>query len=145
MLLFSLTVTPFLPQALACAQAQLDALSKSCSTISSTLNSSKASTSALLDRTDALTRDLEASHRKGAILDTFLDQYQLTPQEVAVLQADAVDEAFFAALQRVHSVHGNCRALLRTHHQRAGLEMMDSMASYQEAAYERLCRCAAVC
>lgn len=49
---------------------------------------------------------------------------------------------FFAALARVRQIHENCRALLRTHHQRAGLELMDLMATYQETAYERLCRCA---
>lgn len=40
----------------------------------------------------------------------------------------------------MRSIHDNCRALLRTHHQRAGLELMDLMANYQETAYERLCR-----
>ena len=49
---------------------------------------------------------------------------------------------FFSALSRVRQIHDNCRALLRTHHQRAGLELMDMMATYQETAYERLCRCA---
>jgi len=62
---------------------------------------------------------------------------------VAALQSEDVGPAFFAALSRVRHIHDNCRALLRTHHQRAGLELMDLMASYQEAAYERLCRCAA--
>jgi Conserved oligomeric complex COG6 len=41
----------------------------------------------------------------------------------------------------VRLIHGNCRALLRGTHQRAGLELMDAMALHQEAAYERLCRC----
>ena len=49
--------------------------------------------------------------------------------------------AFFAALSRVRAIHDNCRQLLRTHHQRAGLELMDLMAAHQESAYERLCRC----
>lgn len=33
------------------------------------------------------------------------------------------------------------RGLLRSTHQRAGLELMDQMAAHQEAAYEHLCRC----
>ncbi len=52
-------------------------------------------------------------------------------------------EEFFAALEHVRTIHANCRSLLRTHHQRAGLELMDAMSGYQETAYERLCRCAA--
>ena len=55
-------------------------------------------------------------------------------------QEVAIGDAFFGALERVREIHANCRALLRTHHQRAGLELMDSMATHQEAAYERLCR-----
>ena len=56
-------------------------------------------------------------------------------------QEEAIGDKFFAALERVREIHANCRALLRTHHQRAGLELMDAMAAHQEAAYERLCRC----
>ena len=43
----------------------------------------------------------------------------------------------------MRGIHGNCRSLLRTAHQRAGLELMDMMSSYQETAYEHLCRCRA--
>ena len=56
------------------------------------------------------------------------------------MQAPELGEDFFNALDRVRSIHSNCKALLRTHHQRAGLELMDAMSSYQEAAFERLCR-----
>jgi hypothetical protein len=59
---------------------------------------------------------------------------------VAALQGQEVGPAFFSALARVRQIHDNCKALLRTHHQRAGLELMDLMASHQEGAYERLCR-----
>lgn len=55
-------------------------------------------------------------------------------------QAEQIGESFFGALERVRAIHANCRNLLRTHHQRAGLELMDAMSNYQETAYERLCR-----
>lgn len=35
-------------------------------------------------------------------------------------QGDEVGEGFFAALAHVRQIHANCKALLRTHHQRAG-------------------------
>lgn len=57
-----------------------------------------------------------------------------------VLQASEISEDFFKALAKVRSIHGNCKSLLKTHHQRAGLEIMDAMSAHQEAAYERLCR-----
>jgi len=55
-------------------------------------------------------------------------------------QGTQIGEPFFKALERVCSIHANCRSLLRTQHQRAGLELMDLMSSYQETAYEHLCR-----
>ena len=58
-------------------------------------------------------------------------------------QGSQIGEPFFSALERVCSIHANCRSLLRTQHQRAGLELMDLMSSYQETAYEHLCRSAA--
>ena len=121
-------------------QSSLNALSKCCNSISTTLSSSTSSTAALLDRTAGLTEDLKASEGKSQLIETFLQQYQLSKEEIASLTGEELDERFFAALARVHVIHSNCRALLRTHHQRAGLELMESMAEYQEAAYERLCR-----
>lgn len=55
-------------------------------------------------------------------------------------QGEEIGDAFFAALAHVRGIHSNCKGLLRTHHQRAGLELMDAMSSLQEGAYERLCR-----
>ncbi len=57
-----------------------------------------------------------------------------------MLQGGQVGPAFFDALARVRAIHDNCRQLLRSHHQRAGLELMDQMSHYQEGAYEHLCR-----
>ena len=62
------------------------------------------------------------------------------PVTHAVPQAPEIGQDFFKALSKVRSIHTNCKVLLRTHHQRAGLEIMDAMSAHQEAAYERLCR-----
>ena len=88
-----------------------------------------------------LQKALQLTQLRGSMVDDFLSQYQLTAEEVAVLQGDAINQAFFAALERVRAIHANCRGLLRTSHQRAGLELMDAMAGHQERAYELLCRC----
>ena len=63
-----------------------------------------------------------------------------TLQPPCTLQDSEIGPAFFEALERVRHIHADCRRLLRTHYQRAGLELMDAMAAHQEAAYERLCR-----
>lgn len=90
--------------------------------------------------TDRLQKALEISQTRSQLLGTFLSQYQLSPAEAQALQAEAIAPEFFEALDHVRTIHSNCKSLLRTHHQRAGLELLDSMASLQEGAYERLCR-----
>ena len=65
-------------------------------------------------------------------------------QHFHVLQEEIMSAAFFDVLARVGAIHANCRRLLRTHHQRAGLELMDAMSAHQETAYERLCRSASL-
>ena len=56
------------------------------------------------------------------------------------IQDAGIGNEFFEALDRVGSIHSSCRSLLSSHHHIAGLELMDAMSNYQEAAYERLCR-----
>eukprot|EP00200_Dunaliella_tertiolecta_P002280 CAMPEP_0202353132 /NCGR_PEP_ID=MMETSP1126-20121109/9026_1 /ASSEMBLY_ACC=CAM_ASM_000457 /TAXON_ID=3047 /ORGANISM="Dunaliella tertiolecta, Strain CCMP1320" /LENGTH=730 /DNA_ID=CAMNT_0048945441 /DNA_START=36 /DNA_END=2228 /DNA_ORIENTATION=- len=121
-------------------QSNLDGLADSCAKIQNVLDATKLSAAPLLGETQALQAELGATQHKAQLVEEFLEHYQLSQEEVAALQSEDVGPAFFAALSRVRHIHDNCRSLLRTHHQRAGLELMDLMASYQESAYERLCR-----
>eukprot|EP00898_Chlorokybus_atmophyticus_P001925 jgi/Chlat1/2733/Chrsp182S02898 len=107
--------------------------------IASALSESSGATSELVAATERMRQELDANGRRRELIGAFLRSYQLTPDEVVALREDPLDERFFKALNRVHQIHANCKVLLRTHHQRAGLELMDVMAVYQEAAYERLC------
>lgn len=63
-------------------QGNLDGLSSSCGQISSILSSTKASTSHLLGEMERLQQEYEAADRKSQLVITFLEQYQLTPEEV---------------------------------------------------------------
>ena len=127
-------------QALDGVQGHLDALSSSCGSINQVLATTKQATAPLLSDMERLQKELDGVEHKGQLIADFLEQYQLAPEEVAALQGEQVGPPFFSALARVRQIHENCRSLLRTHHQRAGLELMDMMATYQETAYERLCR-----
>jgi hypothetical protein len=131
------------PQALEGVQGELDGLAEGCGRIAAALAAARGASAELLGGAERVARDLAASETRSALVGQFLAQYQLAPGEVAALQGGPVDDAFFGALERVRAIHANCRALLRTHHQRAGLELMEAMSGYQETAYERLCRCAA--
>lgn len=78
---------------------------------------------------------------RGAVLSHFVAQYQLAPSEEAILTGRAAfGDGFFHALRRVQRIHRDCRRLLGTQHQKAGLDIMESMAALQETAYERLYR-----
>ena len=127
-------------EALAVVDGQLERLLESCKRIASALDDSRERSGALIRETAKLNADLESVEEKRRTVATFLVDYQLADDEIAALQRDAVDDAFFDALARVQEIHSNCRRLLRTHHQRAGLALMDVMAGYQETAHERLCR-----
>ncbi|KAL4421302.1 hypothetical protein ABPG75_010593 [Micractinium tetrahymenae] len=127
-------------QMLDLVQKDLDSLSSCCERMGASLAGSRSAAANLLHDTDKLQRALQISETRSQLVGRFLEQYQLTPAEAAALQGEEVGEAFFAALAHVQQIHANCKALLRTHHQRAGLELMDTMGSLQENAYERLCR-----
>ena len=111
-----------------------------CTRIAKSLSSCSSTTSEIVSATERLKQELEHTTQRQDLITAFLNNYQLRPEEVTALREEDISENFFKALLRVQEIHANCKILLRTHHQRAGLELMDMMAVYQEAAYERLCR-----
>ena len=150
-------------EALRAVDGQLERLLDSCDRIGGALERTRERTGALLRETAELDAVIASVEEKKKIVATFAVDFQLTDEDVAALEGrplghtpdaglpdghtttnaesvGAVTDAFFVALDRARAIHGNCRALLRTHHQRAGLELMDQMATYQERAHERLCR-----
>ena len=151
-------------QALENVQEELDALSSGCNAINAALEADRASSADLLSESDRLQHELDVSCIRSGLVQNFFQQYQLSTAEISALQVklssacsllshlskqsiqtclvqDAdIGDAFFDALSRVGNIHKSCRSLLNSHHHRAGLELMDAMSSYQENAYERLCR-----
>ncbi len=126
--------------ALAVVDGQLEGLLESCARVGAALDGARERAGALLRETSALGEQLSAVDEKTRVLSTFSVDYQLADAEIAALERDDPGDAFFSALARVQEIHANCRRLLATRHQRAGLELMDAMATYQENAHERLCR-----
>lgn len=124
-------------------EAALSSMQSICKQVKGIVSDRQTTPSALISRTESLLNELSVAERKDGIVKRFQQDYQLDATVAETIASGDVDEAFFEALQRVHTVHENCRSLLHTHHQRAGLELLDSMASYEETAYERLCKCAA--
>ncbi|ESQ33657.1 hypothetical protein EUTSA_v10006980mg [Eutrema salsugineum] len=121
-------------------EEEVNALADCCDKIAAALSSSAATTGDIISTTERLKQELEVTTQRQEIVNCFLRDYQLSNEEIKALREDELNENFFQALSHVQEIHSNCKLLLRTHHQRAGLELMDMMAVYQEGAYERLCR-----
>nr|ATB19476.1 putative COG7 [Callitropsis funebris] len=127
-------------KALDAVEQEIAGLAECCEKIGKALDTCSASTGDIITTTERLKQELESTTQRQEIVSCFLRDYQLSPEEVNALREEELNENFFKALARVQEIHNNCKMLLRTHHQRAGLELMDMMAVYQEGAYERLCR-----
>lgn len=127
-------------QALDQVEEEVNALADCCDRIAKALNSCSATTGDIISTTERLKQDLDVTTQRQEIVSCFLRDYQLSNEEINALKEEELNENFFKALSHVQEIHANCKILLRTHHQRAGLELMDMMAMYQEGAYERLCR-----
>ncbi|KAL9241180.1 hypothetical protein vseg_015321 [Gypsophila vaccaria] len=127
-------------QALDQVEAEVNALSECCDRIAKALDSCSSTTGDIISTTERLKQELDVTTQRQEIVSCFLRDYQLSNEEINALKEEDLNENFFKALSHVQEIHANCKVLLRTHHQRAGLELMDMMAMYQEGAYERLCR-----
>lgn len=121
-------------------EEEVSALAECCDKIALALSTCNATTGDIISTTERLKQELEITTQRQEIVSCFLRDYQLSNDEINALREEELDENFFKALAHVQEIHANCKVLLRTHHQRAGLELMDMMAMYQEGAYERLCR-----
>ncbi|KAH1224201.1 WAT1-related protein [Glycine max] len=115
--------------ALDSVENEVDALAECCDRIAKALNSCSASTADIIGTTERLKQELETTTQRQEIVACFLRDYQLSPEEINALREEELNENFFKALSHVQEIHANCKVLLRTHHQRAGLELMDMMAA----------------
>jgi len=73
-------------QALDVVQADLDSLSSCCGRITGALAASRAASAELLGETAKLGRSLESSLSRSHLVEQFLEQYQLSHDEVYALQ-----------------------------------------------------------
>ena len=76
----------FARQALDVVQADLDSLSEGCARITGVLASTRLASADLLDETAKLRRLLEGSLHRSQLVERFLEQYQLSHDEVYALQ-----------------------------------------------------------
>ncbi|KAL8609891.1 Golgi transport complex subunit 6 [Nucella lapillus] len=119
------------------------AMNDCCTYMTDRLKAAKAQTHHLMSQTTKLHAESQTLQMKQQVAGAFLDKFQLKVEEVRILRGPrdgTLHEDFFKALARVKQIHSDCKVLLRTNQQTAGLEIMESMALQLESAYERLYR-----
>lgn len=117
-----------------------------CEDMNRRLSAARAKTSGLLKETAQLQSKNKQLEMKSKVVDSFLNKFELKPEELGVLSnhrgtgsgGGQIGEEFFKVMDKVKRIHENCKCLLRTSQQRAGLEIMELMAMHLESAYEQL-------
>ncbi|XP_014681366.1 PREDICTED: conserved oligomeric Golgi complex subunit 6-like [Priapulus caudatus] len=123
--------------------ADVQAMADCCRDMTSRLRATRTQTHELIAKTTKLQTETQRLEMRASVVDAFLERFQLKPEEVKALRGTrdgSLHDNFFDALRRVKQIHDDCKVLLRTKQQTAGLEIMEAMALHQEAAYERLYR-----
>ncbi|XP_050411932.1 conserved oligomeric Golgi complex subunit 6 [Patella vulgata] len=118
-------------------------MNECCQDMTNRLKAAKDQTHDLISQTTTLHAESQKLQMKSQVADAFLNKFQLKSEEAKIIRGTrdgALHPEFFNALARVKQIHSDCKFLLRTNQQTAGLEIMESMALHQESAYERLYR-----
>ncbi|KAF8939551.1 oligomeric Golgi complex subunit 6 [Dissophora ornata] len=123
-------------------EAEMIAMNSLCQEMQDRLNLANDKTVTLLEQTDALREQSNICLVRQTIMEAFLEHFTLSESEITILCSTAMDinPAFFDALEHLETIHADCNALLITEHQRAGLEIMDSMRTYRSISYDKLYR-----
>lgn len=120
--------------------ADLDRMGRSCEEMESRFSQAKASSLTLIERTSQIKNQCDVLTTQERIAKSFLSHFQLSESQIYHLRKEIIDDDFFLSLEKVQRIYIDCKPLLRTEHQQAGIEIMDSMSTLQESAYERLYR-----
>lgn len=102
----------------------------------------------MLDTARKLKEDTDLIEMRHTIDKIFIDSFKLTADEMSRLSSsstrhdqEAISDKFFSALKEIELIHGKAKQLLhKGNKQTTIIQLMDSMALYQEAAFERLYR-----
>jgi len=118
---------------------EISGLTMSCQTMQERLMEARQQTAQLLEQTSVLTRERQTVLERKKVASAFVTRFSLSPEEMQVITGSKqLKLEFFDVLEHVRSIHSECKTLLLSEHQKAGLEIMESVSLYQEAAFEKL-------
>lgn len=74
---------------------------------------------------------------------SFLSRFQLSSEEIEILYNSSLDSTntatqFFSSLKRLRKSYNDCKKMIESHTYTAGFELLDSLGTHQDYAYQRL-------
>jgi len=125
--------------------ANVNGMSESCKSMQAKLTASKTKTHQLMSETTSLQSSSKTLAMQEAVATKFREKFILTNEEVYILQQrpdqqHKINQQFFDVLDKVQTIHRDCKVLLAAGHQTTALGVMEVMSGYQEAALQRLYR-----
>lgn len=91
--------------------------------VSTRLSDARLGASAVVAQTGDLRKRLSSADKRAKVAALFVKRFMLSRAEEAVLDSGEISEEFLATLAKLERIHLESRNLLRSRHQRAGLEV----------------------
>ena len=120
----------------------INSLNKCCEDMRQHMTTAQQENAPVLEEASTLLAQKQELETKKQLLDAFNKHFIISEEDSQVLTgvAGAVDESFFAVLQRVKQIYVDCQVLLGTENQRLGLELMDQSSRNLNIGYQKLYR-----
>ena len=117
-------------------------LKKCCEDMRQHVTAARQENAPILEEASTLLVQKQESETKKQLLDAFNKHFIISEGDLLVLigASEAVDDAFFAILNRVKHIYVDCQVLLGTDNQRLGLELMDQSSKHLNIGYQKLYR-----
>ncbi|KAJ3248742.1 Golgi transport complex subunit 6 [Chytriomyces hyalinus] len=121
-------------------EADLDAVNTTYAEMEGTLRTAKEDSAALLAQTRELKSLRAKAIEKKDITNQFLTRFTPSEKELAILTnpSTGISDEFFAAFANLTKINDECNAFLMNDNQKAGNDIIESIAIAQEKAYNKL-------
>ena len=111
---------------------------RTCEALRTRLKTTTKTTNNLLEQTAALSAAKEQVTRRAGLVQSFVQRFQLTAKDQAILEEGEIGPAFLDTLAKLRQARHSCSLLLRSVQHTAGVELLDALSRRQDAAFKRL-------
>ena len=122
--------------------ATINNLNKCCKDMRQHVTAARHDSAPILEEASTLLVQKQEIETKKQLLAAFNKHFIVSQEDLLVLTGanEAVNDAFFAILNKVKHIYVDCQVLLGTENQRLGLELMDQSSRNLNIGYQKLYR-----